>query len=329
MTQDRDLGLMLDRFFVDGSTRAPDRVMVAVTDRIERKSQRPGWLVRRDLAPSRPWVRPVAVLVALLLVALVGAGVFYVASPRPTPVPQPPPSSPARIAPEITPPPVPLIQGNGELAPGRYLVRSNVGPSTFVVPAAWQIATMGLLDYSLAPMDAKPDDSLRVFFNMHISAKDAACTEAPEPGIDATVNAIVSDLVNDHRIDVTTPVDIEVGGLRGKWLDVRMAPATTWTCPFMTDGTPTVPLFVDDADYVTDHPGPEISNGPFWGVDRDDRLRVVILDRPADGGNILFIVNSADGTTFDELVAKTMPVIESFTFDTGPLDTPLPSPAAS
>ena len=135
---------------------------------------------------------------ALLLVALVGAAVFYVASPRPTPVPQPPPSAPARIAPEITPPPVPLIQGNGELAPGRYLVRSNVGPSTFAVPAA-QIETMGLLDYSLAPMDAKPDDSLRVFFNMHISAKDAACTEAPEPGIDATVDAIVSDLVNDHR----------------------------------------------------------------------------------------------------------------------------------
>ena len=49
MTQDRDLGLMLDRYFVDGSTRAPDRLMGAVTDRIERKSQRPGWLVRLGL----------------------------------------------------------------------------------------------------------------------------------------------------------------------------------------------------------------------------------------------------------------------------------------
>ena len=129
---------------------------------------------------------------------------------------------------------------------------------------------MGLLDYSLAPMDAKPDDSLRVFFNMHISAKDAACTEAPEPGIDATVDAIVSDLVNDHRIDVTTPVDIEVGGLRGKWLDGRMAPATTWTCPFMTDGSLTVPLFVDDADYVTDHRYRRSRTATFWGADRDE-----------------------------------------------------------
>lgn len=327
MTQDRDLGLVLDRFFADGSSRAPDRLMVVVSDRIERQGQRPGWLVRGDVSPRRPATRPALVLVAILIVALLGATVFIVASPRPIPGPLPFPT--ALPAPRTTPPPIPLIEGNGELAPGRYLVRSNVGPSTFVVPPGWQISTMGLLDYSLAPVDAKPDDSVRVFFNMHIAAKDAACTEAPEPGIPATVAAIVDDLVNENRIAVSAPVDIEVGGLRGKMLDVRIAPTTTATCPFMTDGSPTVPLFVDDAAYVTGHQGPDISNGPFWGVDRDDRLRVVVLDRPGTGGNVMFIVNSADGTTFDDLVARSMPIIESFTFDTGPVETPLPVPSAS
>ena len=326
MTQDRDLQLMLDGFFADGATRAPDRLMLAVTDRIERQGQRPGWLVRRDLSPTRPWVRPALVLVAILIVALLGATLFLVASPRPAPGPVPLPS--ALAAPRTTPPPIPLIQGIGELTPGRYLVRSNAGPSTFVVPAGWQIATMGLLDYSLAPMDAEPDDSVRVFFNMHIAAKDDACTEAPEPGIPPTVDAMVRDLVNDKRIVASTPRDITIGGLDGKWLDVRIAPATTSTCPFMTDGSPTVPLLVDDADYVMTAPGPDITNGPFWGVDTDDRLRLVILDRP-DGGNVTFIVNSADGTTFDELVARSMPIIGTFTFDTGPIETPLPVPSAS
>jgi len=60
MTQDRDVRLMLDGFFADGATRAPDRLMLVVTDRIEHQGQRPGWLVRRDATPSRPWIRPAA-----------------------------------------------------------------------------------------------------------------------------------------------------------------------------------------------------------------------------------------------------------------------------
>jgi hypothetical protein len=332
MTQDRDLGLMLDSFFVDGATRAPDRLMLAVTDRIERQRQRPGWLLSRDVAPQRSRVRTLAVLAAILLIALVGATALYIASPRETPGPLPVPTAPVPVVPGATAPPIPLIEGNGELAPGRYLVRSNVGPATFVVPAGWQISTMGMLDFSLAPIDAAPDDTIRVFYDMHISAKDAACTETPEPGIATTADAIVSDLVDDERIVVSPPVDVSIGGLSGKLLDVRISPTTKSTCPFMTDGSPTVALFVDDAGYVTDHPGPEITNGPFWGVDRDDRLRVVVLDRP-NGGNVLFIVNSADGTTFDELVARSTPIIDSFTFDTGPLasatTTALPAQSAS
>lgn len=327
MSDDRDLGLMLDGFFADGATRAPDRLMLAVTDRIERKRQRPGWLVRGDVSPGHRWVRPAVVLVAILIVALFGASVFIVASPRPLPGPAPHPTAP--LAPQATAPPVSLIEPVDQLAPGRYLVRSNTGPTTFVVPSGWLVATMGLLDYSLAPVDHKPDDSIRVFFNMHISAKDAACTEAPEPGIEPTVDAIVNDLVHDERIVTTRPVDITIGGLRGRWLDVRIAPTTRSTCPFTTDGSPTVPLLVDDADYVTTAPGPDISNRPFWGVDRDDRLRLVLLDRPNRGGNVVFIVNSGDGTTFDALVARSMPIIESFTFDTGPVETPLPPPSAS
>jgi hypothetical protein len=310
MTQDRNLGLLLDGFLADGPTQAPDRLLLAVTDRIERQRQRPAWFVGRERGSIRRPVRPVVALVAILLVALVGAVVWSVASPRPIPTPAPTP------APAASRPPTAIIQP-AALGAGRYLIRTNSGPTTFVVPGGWQVASLGLLDYSLAPIVGRPDDSLRVFFDMHIAAKDAACTEAPEPGIEPTVDAIVADLVADERLVATTPVDVEIGGLHGKRLDVRISPTTSSTCPFMEDGSPTVPLLVDDAAYVTNQPGPDITNGPFWGVDGDDRLRLVLLDRP-DGGNVVFIVNSADGTTFDSLVARSMPIIESFTFDTGP-----------
>jgi hypothetical protein len=311
MNQERDLGLLLDGFFADGPTQAPDRVMLVVGDRIERQRQRPSWLVRPQgvMVPSS--VRPIAALAAILLIALLGMSVLSVVSPRPLPSPTPTPTASATSA-----PPIAVIAPESDLSAGRYLIRTNYGPTNFVVPPGWSVTTLGMLDFTLAPVGAAPDDNVRVFFNMHIASKDAECTETPEPGIAPTVEAIVADLVADDRISVTTPVDVTFGGLRGKRLDVRIAPTTRKTCPF-APGEPSVPLLVDDAGYVPNQQGPEIANGPFWGVDHDDRLRLVLLDRPDGQGNVVFIINSADGTTFDALVAKSMPVIESFAFDTG------------
>jgi hypothetical protein len=310
MTADRDLGRLLDAYFVDGPTHAPDRVLVTVTDRIERQGQRPGWVVRGGWRDVRPSSRLLVAVAAILMVAIIGATVVSISKPNPVPVPTPIAPSPTPVA------PVSILEPT-QLPAGRYLVRTRYGPTTFVLPGRWQVATQGFIDYSLSPVDAAPGDSIRVFFDMHIAAKDATCTEAPEPGIDTSVRAMVADLVADDRISVSTPVSVTIGGLTGQRLDVRIAPSTTKTCPF-SDGAPTVPLIVDDADYVPDHQGPEITNGPFWGVGPGERLRLILLDRPGEAqGNVVFVIDSADGTTFDTLVAAAMPVIESFTFDTG------------
>ena len=313
MTQDRDLGRLLDGFFADGPTQAPDRVLLVVADRIERQRQRPAWLVRPQGVVIRPSIRPIAALAAaILLIALLGATVLSIVSPQPTPTPTPSTSP----TPPPPPTPIPLI-APADLAAGSYFIRTNYGPTTFTVPAGWTIPTFGMLDFSLAPIGAAPDDGIRVFFDMHIASKDQACSEAPEPGIGTSAAAMVADLVSDDRLLAGTPQDVAIGGLTGKLVDVRIAPTTTKRCPFMPEG-PTVPVIVDDAaTYVPNQPGPEITNGPFWGVDTDDRLRLVILDRP-NGGNVVFVVNSATGDTFDALVVASMPVIESFVFDTGP-----------
>jgi hypothetical protein len=315
MTQDRDLGRLLNGFFADGPTQAPDRVMLVVGDRIERQRQRPAWLVRPQRTIDRPWVRPVAVLAAILLIALLGATVLSIARPQPTPIPVPVPTQPSAPTPPPLATPIPLIEP-ADLAAGTYFIRTNYGPTTFAVPAGWTIPSFGMLDFSLAPVDAAPDDMIRVFFDMHIASKDAACTEAPEPGIGTTADEMVADLVSDRRLLTSKPKDVSIGGLTGKIVDVRIAPTTTKRCPFLADG-PTVPVIVDDAaTYLPNHPGPQIANGPFWGVDSDDRLRLVILDR-TNGNNVVFVINSATGDTFDALVARSMPVIESFAFDSG------------
>jgi hypothetical protein len=311
MNQDRDLGRLLDGFFADGPTQAPDRVLLVVGDRIERQRQRPAWLVRPQSVIVRPTVRPIAALAAILLIALLGATVLSVVSPRPTPQPTPTPTASASL------PPIAVIAPDSDLAAGRYLIRTNYGPASFVLPPGWSVATLGMLDFTLAPVDARPDDGIRVFFDMHIASKDAACTEAPEPGIGTSADALVADFVGDERLLTNTPQDVAIGGLTGKLVDVRIAPTTTKRCPELADG-PTVPLIVDDAaTYLPDHPAPTLTNGPFWGVDSDDRLRLVILDRP-NGGNVVFVINSATGDTFDALVVASMPVIDSFVFDTGP-----------
>ena len=56
MTHERDIERLLDTWFRDGPTEAPDRIVDAVTDRIGRQSQRPAWRLRPGGLPSM--IRP-------------------------------------------------------------------------------------------------------------------------------------------------------------------------------------------------------------------------------------------------------------------------------
>ena len=311
MTADRDLGSTLAIFFREGPNQAPDRVMAVVADRIGRERQRPAWPWRQLRWPARSSSRALVVLAAALLLALIGSTVISIARPKPTSIPI------QTIGPATPAPPAAPVEvfDPATLAPGRFLLRTDYGPTTFVVPAGWSVTTLGPLDYSLKPDGVASDDTVRVFFDMYIASKDPACSETPQPGIDPTSRAMIADLVLDPRLQTSIPVSFHVGGLVGQRIDLRMAATNTRTCPF-SNGSPTVPILVDDTRHVPQQ-GKELKNGPFWGVGGTERLRVMVLDRPGGTGNVVFVIDSADGSTFDDLVAKSMPVLESFTFDTG------------
>ena len=307
MTRERDIERLLDTWFRDGPTDAPDRVVDAVADRISRQSQRPAWRFDWRHPRMTTTFKLATAVAAIAIVAIVGWRVFPGSSSGvggdPVPTNSASPSASAGPGPTPTPTPVPLLGATESLAPGTFVYTQNGGRTTFSVPAGWRVPTLGNLDFSLAPPGAAADDTVRVFYDMYVASKDVACSEEPEPGIGTAAADIVGDIASNPAVAASPVEPIAIGGLDGLAVNLELAADHAATCPF-SDGVPTVALIVDDV------PGA----GPFWGLATAERLRLVVLDRPA-GGNVVLAIDSVNGRTFDELVAEAMPVLESMTFD--------------
>jgi hypothetical protein len=88
MTQQHDIERLLDQWFSDGPTRAPDRVLVAVADRIERRSQRPAWRLNWRFPVMNTTTRLILVGAALLI-GIGAASVLLSGGGQPGPAPAP------------------------------------------------------------------------------------------------------------------------------------------------------------------------------------------------------------------------------------------------
>jgi hypothetical protein len=302
MTDDIELERVLDAWFAEGPLTAPDRVMHAVADRAARQRQRPAWRLR-------PWRFPTmstplkAILVGAALVALILGGSVLIAGGRGAvtgPVPTPTPT------PTATPVPSPAtLRETASAAAGTYRLAVQAGTLALTLPDGWSVPQVTQEDFSLHWKSGPTTDDVKVFFDMRRAAKDAACTEGPEPGVGASAIDIAGSLKADPQLDASQPAAITVGGMRGLVVDVSLAASATRTCPF-SDGKRSVPLVVDAI------PGA----GAFWGVgEGGERIRLVILD--AGTHNIVVAADSADGTSFNDLVNAVMPVVTSFAFQPG------------
>jgi hypothetical protein len=176
---------------------------------------------------------------------------------------------------------------------------ANGGGTTFTVPEGWAVPTLGGLDFSLAPVGAAPDDTVRVFYDMRIASKDADCPERQEPGSGATAADIVGDIAANPGVDASTPESITIGGLEGHMVELTLAEGWTAICPIEPD-VPSVALIVDTIP----------SEGPFWGIRAGLRQRLMVLDRPTLN-NVVLLIESADGPAFDALVEAAMPVLQT------------------
>lgn len=271
------------------------------------------WLPRANLAPPRlapPSLLAVAAtaVVAIAVVArLGGIGVGPGQS-------APSPSSSARPSPAVaTPFPWPS-HGLGEpVLPGLY--RPEFWPPLSLrLPDGWYMPSFGVL-VGLVPDTAANRAALRdgttpptfvdLFRNLDVAAMD--CTDSAEPGVDETSAALLANLAVRDGLVIDGPIAVEIGGLSGGQLDVAIADDWRETC----DGVPGpfVPLLQGEGLL-------------WWGVAPEERFRIIVLDVTGlpEGmhATLTFVIYAADESDWDEHLSRSMPVVESFEFDTTP-----------
>jgi hypothetical protein len=264
MTHERDIERLLDQWFSDGPTLAPDRVVETVTHRIDRQPQRPAWrLDWRHLGMNTTFKLATAIA-AIAIVAIVGynllpAGSSGTGGPAPSPSPTMSPSP----SPQPTPTPTRTFNvdsqcGNtlstcrGSLAAGTYTSRAMQPTLTYTVPAGWFNKFDAPRGYGLLPETPANMNSLNtggygittIEAQIDLVVARADCGEESEPGVGTTASAMVQALAARPGLDTTEPTPVTIGGLAGYTIDIRMAPDWKTTCPF-SGGEPTVPLVLD------------------------------------------------------------------------------------
>ena len=148
MTQPRDIERLLDQWFADGSSVAPDRVIDIVADRIERQPQRPAWRLDWRHLTINPLAKAGVAIAALVLIALVGYNLLPgnrsgVGGTGPTAVPTASPTaapSTAEIAKRRVSDVVHVgqqLRRNRVLAAGSHATRLFQPAVTYTVPAGW------------------------------------------------------------------------------------------------------------------------------------------------------------------------------------------------
>ncbi len=181
--------------------------------------------------------------------------------------------------------------GAGILPTGSQTTRTYLAGSTFTVPAGWVNGSDNAHFYSLFP------DSPANAYEYTASGNTAesmvvARLASPYFTCDAwednrgTAAEMVAAMVANDALATSEPIDVSLGGLTGKQIDVRLDPGWTDTCP---GDPPTADL-------------------------GDQRVRTLLLDTP-DGRVIVILLVSLHSAGHEAFLAEAMPIIESFRFE--------------
>ena len=107
MTHERDMERLLDHWFSDGPTEAPDRVIDVVADRIGRQRQRPAWRLDWRHATMTPTLKFGAAIAAVIIIGILGFGLFRGGDDSGVSPPAASPTSNPTVAPSLAPTPAP------------------------------------------------------------------------------------------------------------------------------------------------------------------------------------------------------------------------------
>lgn len=301
MNRTPDVELVLRDYFADDGLTAPDYVLDVVEERIGRQRQRRSWrLIWRFL--MSPLLKYGAAAAAVLVIAIVGYSLLPRTSgpgvPTTAPTPSAQPTAAVTAAPSASAnfPTWYTGESNGAgiLAAGSQTTKSFVPRFTFTVPQGWVNSGDEFGFYGLFPdtpanqAEFTASGDLDQAIHMGPRKNPYFTCDAWEDNQGATAAEIVAAVAANNALATSKPVDVTIGGLTGKQIDVQLDPGWTDTCP----GVP-----------------PTFDLG-------DIRSRGILLDTP-DGGVIVIFLGSLHSAGHEAFLVEAMPIIESFQFALG------------
>jgi hypothetical protein len=232
--------------------------------------------------------------IVVSILAGCGADVGGAASPAVTPAPSPSPAASASPSASAVFPTWYAGEGNGTgiLPAGSQTTKSFVPPFTFTVPEGWVNDGDEAGFYALFPdtpanqAEFAASGGLAQAIHMGLQNDPYFTCDAWEDNQGGTSTEIAAAMAANDALATSDPVDVTIGGLRGKQIDVQLDPAWTESCP-------------------GDPPGSDLG---------DMRARGILLDTP-DRGVIVIFLGSLHPADHEAFLAEAMPIIESFQFD--------------
>lgn len=205
----RDIERILDGFLADGTNELADRVLDAALTDINKTPQRRSWWPTWRFAHMNIYAKTAIAAAAVVVVAIVGyrflpgsGGIGSDATPTPRPSAEP---------------------ATGSLDPGVYYLDSAaVTPArfTFEVPAGWTARSDG---YIYKHGDQPEELGLNSYGAVTHVYADACHSAGTLTEVGPTVDDLVDALDAQVGTDTPGPVDVTVGGLSGKRVDLTVA----------------------------------------------------------------------------------------------------------
>ncbi|MEA2619783.1 MAG: hypothetical protein QOC97_556, partial [Chloroflexota bacterium] len=137
----------------------------------------------------------------------------------------------------------------------------NFGAITYTVPAGWSNSSDWPGTFTLAPTSDYGANQPGTVHDIYVyrtpaaNAQNAACTNNEPTSVKQTVDGLVAWVRSRPSLVVTAPTPVIIDGHSGQWVDVKIAPNWTATCP---DAPGVTAVFLTEAGAGT--------NGYSWGI---------------------------------------------------------------
>jgi len=189
------------------------------------------------------------------------------------------------------------------------------GALRLTVPEGWSNSEDFLTSFFLVPSEeyAKEDGGdLESWHGIYVqraasaAAQDEECSNVEQPGVARTLDGLTAWLAAHPGLAASEPLELTIDFKRATLTDLAIDPAWTATCPDAPGGHPLVALFREADD-----------GGWDWGLGwpgNQDRQRVILVELEPENVMLIAINDTNSQARFDELVAKAMPIVESFEF---------------